>query len=124
MKKRGKSKRNSFPSGKNNTVVIIIVILLILLAIVLINKDIIFGQGQVVVDVPSCIDSDVDSNYRDGINPEVTGEIRLGKASLRDYCHPRKNMVIEHYCSGGVIETVEVDCENGCKLGRCRSYPI
>ena len=114
-------KKRVGPRGQkrnNNAVWIILVIALIVLAAFVIKVTflgkVVYGESRPV----SCMDSDMNNLYPDGLNFEQNGNVRSEGSKYSDYCED--NLLVEYYCYNGMVREIEYLCEFGCFQGRGR----
>lgn len=71
------------------------------------------------VSAPSCTDSD------GGKDATVKGSVESTSGRGTDTCLGNGEMVMEYYCSGGLMNTADINCTGGkvCSDGACRDVP-
>jgi len=104
---------------------VVALVLTLLLVLVISYAGGFFSGNTIFYEVKECTDDDVNDKFPDGINSEVRGTTKLGKAVFRDNCNAGSGNLVEYYCtSDGLIDSVERTCGFGCTTGRCRDFPF
>jgi hypothetical protein len=100
---------------------VLIVVLVVVAAVLVVSL-----TGNIVLkeDVRKCYDTDVNDKFPDGRNYVETGNVRYGdfrENSYQDHCIDSETL-IEYFCNGDDVESVEFGCKYGCatEKGRCK----
>jgi hypothetical protein len=99
---------------------VLIVVLVVVAAVLVVSLT---GNTVIRTEVEKCFDTDANNRYPDGKNYNQVGSVRLGDFrddSYSDHCISEK-ILVEYYCIGDRVESIEYVCEEGCLTtkGRC-----